>query len=196
MLKSQIHIDIFPCILIINVGNPKKPRILEKNSGYLDSNSLIRILEKYITPENQLLLQERRLRELQQEEHKEAERIALQREKEKKEKIEREIIENERKVKEKEARRVEILEKVGNEPEENENSAQVSFKLPSGKRLDRRFIKTSPVQILYDYLESLNIFATELTTGYPSAILQHRENSLETEGIFPKCVIHVRESNN
>ena len=196
MLTSQLQIDLFPCTLVIKVQDPKRPAILEKNSGYLESNSLIRILEKYLNTTTQILLQERRLREHQQEELKEAERITIQREKDKNEKIERERIETERKIQEQEARKRQLLEKIGIEPLESENSAQISFKLPSGKRLDRRFLKSERIQTLFDYLESVNIYATELTAGFPSVVLQNRENSLETEGIFPKCVIHLRESNN
>ena len=195
MLKKELRIEVFPCIVLLKVKDPKKPEVLEKKCGYLDSRDLLSLIEKYISTASLELLQERRLRELQQEELKEAEMLTLRRDRERKEKEEGEKKEEERKLVQKAQRKCEVMHRIGIEPEIGHDTAQVSFKLPSGKRIERRFAKTEPVQMLYDYLESLDIIASELTTGFPSTILSNRENSLEAEGIFPKSVIHVREAN-
>ena len=104
-------------------------------------------------------------------------------------------MEEERKRIQKEQRKCEIMHRLSSEPPLGNDAAQVSFKLQSGKRIERRFGKTEPVQMLYDYLESIDVIGSELTTGFPSTILVNRESSLEAEGIYPKSVIHVREAN-
>ena len=192
-MSSQLALEIFPCYVVIKVENPKKPLVLEKNSGYLDSRQILRNIGKFTSNASQELIQERLLREIQQEELKEAERLALQREKEKNDKIVQEKQEAERKTKELEEKKANLIARIGHEPEEGPNIAQVSFKLPSGKRVDRRFQKSEKVQVLYDYLEFININNIELITGVPSKVLQNRNSSLETEGVYPKSVVHVRE---
>lgn len=196
MIKRQLNIEVFPCVVLVRVLDPKKPIVLEKNSGYLDSHDLLGLIEKYLSRASVELLQERRLRETQEEELKEAERITLLKAKEKCEKEAKEKRDCEKKETLKAERKNEILARVGNEPDPADDVAQVSFKLPSGKRIERRFFKHMPVQVLYDYLESLDIFASELATGFPSITLSNYTNTLEAEGVFPKSVIHVREANN
>jgi UBX domain/UBA-like domain len=194
MLKNKLNIEIFPCSLIIKVENPKTPRVLEINPGYLDVKNIYRVLEEHTNSANRKLIQERRLREQQEEEFKEAEKELVNREKKNREKFEEDLKETQRIAKEKEEKKKLLVKKVGFEPVESENTAQVSFKLPSGKRIERKFNREQSIDSLYEFLESIDLHPSELVTGYPSKTLQNRESTLETEGIYPKSVIHVRES--
>ncbi|OMJ93495.1 hypothetical protein SteCoe_3467 [Stentor coeruleus] len=195
MLKKLLNIEIFPFIAIIQVKNPKKPLVLARNSGYLDVRQLMIMLENHSNNANLELLQERRLRAQQQEELKEAERMIIIQEQKAKEKKKQEKKAQEIRDKQKQEK-YEILKKnVGIEPQLNDITIFVSFKLPTGIRLDRNFDKNKKISVLYDYLEMNNIIATELVFGFPSKSLVDREKSLEEEGVYHKCVIHVREAN-
>ncbi|OMJ91702.1 hypothetical protein SteCoe_5732 [Stentor coeruleus] len=195
MLKKLLNIEIFPFVAIIQVKNPKTPLVLARNSGYLDVRQLIIILENHSNNADPELLQERRLRAQQQEELKEAERIMMMQERQAKEKREEEKKAQEIKEKQKQEKYEILKRNVGSEPQPSEITALVSFRLAAGKRLDRNFEKNKKVSVLYDYLEMNDVFATELVFGFPSKSLTDREKSLEDEGVYPKCVIHVREAN-
>lgn len=195
MLKRLLNIEIFPFVAIIQVKNPKKPLVLARNSGYLDVRQLMDMLENHSNNADPELLQERRLRAQQQEELREAERVMMMQERKAKEKIEEEKKMQEIKDKQKQEKYEMLKKNVGSEPQPSENTALVSFRLAAGKRLERSFDKGKKVSILYEYLEMNDVLATELVFGFPSKSLMDREKSLEEEGVYPKCVIHVREAN-
>jgi hypothetical protein len=195
MLKRLLDVDLLPFFAVIHVKDPKKPLVQAKHSGPLDKNQLLDTLENYTKNADYELLQERRIRRQQQEEFKEAERVMIAKERENKEKIEQERQVKEIKKKQKEDRIEYLNTNIGPEPEYNQDTILVSFRLSSGKRIDRNFDKSKKIAQLYEFLEMVNVETTEMVFGFPSKSLQDKEKTLQEEGLYPKCVIHVRESN-
>ena len=95
-----------------------------------------------------------------------------------------------------EAKEADRLNKIMNLRPEPENSPDVSnlvFRMQSGDKKERRFLKTDPVEALYDYIETLGLdFDYEIVTSFPTKILMDMGATLETEGLFPRALVHVR----
>lgn len=138
-------------------------------------------------------IQDRLIREQQERELREAEQIELQ-------KAEQERRNNEERVRrmreesERERRKeLEVLEKsaiVGDEPEPGPNVSSITFRLPSGDKLERRFFSDFEVHKLYIFLETKGLDGFELVFGYPSQVI--RTGTLISEGLAPRAVVHVR----
>ena len=127
-------------------------------------------------------------------------------EKEKKEEEERKKkLEEEKKIKEyeNEAKMAKML--LGEEPDDNNpDVCFIKFRLPDGEKiLERKFLKTDKISILYDYVKSngREIFmepdATDfdiLCSGFPPQNLENKKNStLEKEGLYPNSILQIRE---
>lgn len=195
MLKRLLDVDLLPFFAVIHVKDPKKPLVQTKHSGVLDKNQLLEILENYTKNADYELLQERKIRRQQQEEFKEAERVMIAKEREDMEKREQERQIKETRKRQKEERMEYLSKSVGPEPEYNPDTVLVSFRLSSGKRIDRNFDRNKKIAQLYEYLEMASIETTEIVFGFPSKTLLDKEKTLQEEGLHPKCLIHVRESN-
>ena len=130
----------------------------------------------------------------------------MQEEKEKKEEEERKKkLEEEKKIKEyeNEAKMAKML--LGEEPDDNNpDVCFIKFRLPDGEKiLERKFLKTDKISILYDYVKSngREIFmepdATDfdiLCSGFPPQNLENKKNStLEKEGLYPNSILQIRE---
>lgn len=144
----------------------------------------------------------RSLRQEQETAFREAEMIASQREEEQKAAArQREEEERQRQAKEEELARLkaEKLAALGPEPPENSvDSTQIAFRMPDGGKLNRRFLRSAPVESLYTYIDSLPTAPLpagyEIATSFPSHPLSDRSKTLEQEGLAPRALLHVRET--
>ena len=130
----------------------------------------------------------------------------MQEEKEQKEKEEkRKQKEEERKIKkyEKEAEIVKMI--LPPEPDDNNPDAcHIKFRLPDGEKiLERKFLKTDKIAVLYDYIKSIGreIFIEPdandfniICIGFPPKNLENLKNStLEKEGLYPNSILQIEE---
>ena len=77
------------------------------------------------------------------------------------------------------------------------------FRYPTGeKNIERRFLKTEKIEILYFFVKSKGreIFFEndsndfDLLYGFPPKNLENfKDKTLEEEGMFPNAIIHIRE---
>jgi hypothetical protein len=80
------------------------------------------------------------------------------------------------------------------EPEAGVDIAHITFRLPGGRKADRRFNKQDLVDDLYIYIDTLDLVTPyEIVTNFPLKVLNDRSSSLELEGFYPRAVVHVRE---
>ena len=149
------------------------------------------------------------IRNLQDKEMKELERIEeerLKKEKEEKEKKKREEqIEREKIEKEKEEKDLFSM-LVPKEPEDNNpDKCIIIFRMPDGeKNIQRKFLKTDKISVLYDYIRSLGkeIYTEEeyhnfsIIQTFPFKNFDDKiNNTLEEEGLFPNSVLQIKEIN-
>ena len=133
---------------------------------------------------------------------------------EKRERREREEKEKKRKEEE-EKKKLEQKEKEDKElfsmlipPEPDENNPDkciIIFRLPDGeKNIQRKFLKTDKIAILYDYIRSLGkeIYSEEdyhnfsIIQTFPFKNFENKlNNTLEEEGLFPNSVLQIKENN-
>jgi len=142
---------------------------------------------------------------------------ALQKDKEKQAKIKKEIdeakqkdLEEKRKKEEEEKKKIEeekikleLKEKMKAkkdlfliEPEENENVSTIMFRLTSGKKMARRFHKTTKVRHLYDYVDTLDDPQIiegnyQLMETMPKKALENLDSTLEESNLHPKSMLVV-----
>ena len=198
---NVLQVRDLPCIAAVKVDNVNSPFIIEKLEGIYSDEKIIEFLSRnyvirpVIPKKNKQLEEERKIRARQERELKEAERIVKERQelevKKKQEEVKR--IEMERVRKEAEERQREVkMEIIGSEPE-GDSAAIVSFRLPDGSKLVRRFDRQRKIQVLYDFMEVQGFNQCALLFGFPSAPLENKEESLESIGIFPTAVLIVRK---
>ena len=82
------------------------------------------------------------------------------------------------------------------------NSTSIVFRYPDGeKRIERRFLKTNKVQILYDFIFSLGreIYTEpdytkfSLIQPFPFKTYDNMDKTLEEESLFPNAVLQIKE---
>jgi hypothetical protein len=154
------------------------------------------------------LLKDKQNKEI--EEAKEKDKLVMEqyREKQQEEKQrQKEDIEHQAKIEQLKEEKKEIAESVKqNLPEEpsedNKDACTVQFRLPDGsKTIQRRFLKTERIQMLYDYIIS---FGNEegfeaahthfsILQNFPKKIYEDMNKTLEEEGLYPRCKLYVRE---
>ena len=157
---------------------------------------------------NEDLLSDSQLRKKQENDMKELERMAAEKEKkerEEKEKIRKEE-EEKKKREEKEKEDKEIFSMlIPPEPDDdNPDKCVIIFRLPDGeKNIQRKFLKTDKIAVLYDYVKSLgkDIYSEEesnnfsLIQPFPFKNFENKlNNTLEEEGLFPNSVLQIKEN--
>jgi hypothetical protein len=160
-------------------------------------------------PQDPRVLENRRIKEMQQKELREAEQRdlekALRQEEERKQELEAQAkaaeMEAEKLIREEE-RKASIVKKkkaLKAEPEEgNPEAAEIALRLPSGKRVQRRFMKHDVIQRIYDFIETLEIDDEEdrkeyvLMQAMPRVLFQDRQLTIHEAGLFPKALLHVK----
>lgn len=206
MISQLLSLSSFPIFIIAKVNDPTMPIIIERLEGCVESQDYLNFLDRNIdlNPEinvqiahvHPALHQERIIREQQDKELKEAEDIVRERfrNEEIKKNIEKEKADQENNIKmQQEIERKIKIEKIGEEPALGPNSTQITIRLPDGHKIERRFLKDTSVGVLYDFIETQNLNNFEIVTGFPSAILDDKNISLENSGLHPKGLVHIRE---
>ena len=154
------------------------------------------------------LLKEEQKKEL--EAAMQADRIKLQAHKEEEEKKKRDKLEEvkrqeakEQETKLKKFKAQQIKESLPDEPsEDNSNAWTVQFRLPDGTRtIQRRFLKTDKIKLLYDYIHSLgeengfehiaNNF--DIIQNFPKKLFDDQDKTLDEEGLFPRWKLYIKE---
>ena len=93
-----------------------------------------------------------------------------------------------------------IRKNLPNEPDKTDpNCSLIMFRLPNGKTIERRFLKTWQIVELYLFINSLdNVLEEEdteydLITPFPPKTYDAFDETLEAHGLFPNAVLQVRE---
>ena len=144
----------------------------------------------------------KREREIKDLERQQEEKMRKE-EEEKKKKLDEEK-ENQLKIEKYEKEALLSKQNLPNEPEENNpDVCRIMFRYPNGeKNVERRFLKTDNISILYTYVKSLGreIFMEsssndfDLFSLFPTKNLESfKNNTLEQEGLFPSSMIQIRE---
>lgn len=76
------------------------------------------------------------------------------------------------------------------------NAYEIAFRLPSGKRLVRRFLKTDTIRALYSYVGlsdegDLADSNYEISQAIPRKLYSNMEATLEEEGLAHKAALQV-----
>lgn len=201
--EKLLRTSDYPCLSIISVQNTSKPVVLSTLQGYSSQEQVLEFLLAQVTPvfprnpRQAEYERERQLRASQDQELREAEIILKERTRQ--EAVKKEEEQRRRQMETEEKQRKENLKKekineIGPEPELTDpNSAFVSFRLPNGSKIERRFPKMRNVQLLYEFLEVNEYFDVEILFGFPSAVLVNRQQSLDEAGLYPKALVIVRK---
>jgi len=141
------------------------------------------------------------IRKIQDTEMKELEKIE-------EEKLKKEKEENEKKRREeqKEKEKKELFSLlIPPEPDDNNpDKCIIIFRLPDGKNIERKFLKTDKISLLYDYIRSLgkDIYTEEeyqdfsILQTFPFKNFEDKLNmTLEEEGLFPNSMLQIKEKN-
>ena len=154
-------------------------------------------------------MSDKEIRKNQDEEMRELERIEEEKQKKIKEEMEKKKKEEEE---EKERLKNEAEEKelfsslVPPEPDDrNPDKCVIIFRMPDGeKNLQRKFLKTEKISVLYDYVKSLGkeIYSDEeyqnfsIIQTFPLKDFEDKLNStLEEEGLFPNSILQIKLTN-
>ena len=93
---------------------------------------------------------------------------------------------------------------LGEEPEEGEDVTTIMFRTQAS-RLQRRFLKQSPVQVLFDYIDTRDpeelgqeeegSFKYELVLPpMPKVkVLEDRTKTLQEEGLVPRALVNIKQ---
>jgi FAS-associated factor 2 len=123
--------------------------------------------------------------------------LEQQRKKQQEDQLTRAALEQARLAKlQKEAAKTQLKESVGPEPDLGPDVAELVIRLPDGSRNSRRFYRNASLAQLFNYVGTLDVELPspyEIVTSYPSTTLHPTEDTLDTAGLFPKAIVHVRE---
>jgi len=179
--------------------------VLDVMQGLISGDELIARLMNAQETHNHLLesarvrAQERQLVAEQDAAYKEAleqdkEKEILAQQQQQKEELERIIaLSLEQEKKEQRQRRA---KRVPPEPEASNNATLIIFRMADGSKIQRRFLKTEKLLVLFDYLDSLGGELTandiRLSTNYPKRDLIDTDKTLEVFGLHPQCIVFVQ----
>ena len=138
-------------------------------------------------------IQDRMIRQQQEHDLLEAERIVLQRAENELKAAQEQELKKKLELEEKAKKESEIkrrLEMIGEEPLAAQNVSTISFRLPNGEKIDRRFLNSSEINLLYCYIESKGLANFELVFGYPSKVM--KDGTIESQNMNPRALVHVR----
>lgn len=125
---------------------------------------------------------------IQREEKEKETRIQLDKEKEKS-----------RKIEEKKKRKEELIQKFSQEPLDSGDITKLSIRLPSGKRIVRKFQVSSSVRTVYEFVETQELDPLSLdaefvlVTTFPRVVLQDLDTDLKSCGLSPTGSLIVEE---
>ena len=86
------------------------------------------------------------------------------------------------------------------EPAEGPDASTIQFRLPNSNNVQRRFLKTEKVQLLYDYILSLGEENgvdghgdIEILQNFPRKVFDQVDKTIESEGLHPRAKLYVKE---
>ncbi len=205
ILKKTKKFDI-PNIrdTILEVAELLNPQI--KNNNNKDTND---INQNYninnMSDGDVIAIQKRDMEELERKEREKKEQEKKEIEKKKKEKQKME--EEEKRIEEEKKKQEELIEIIKKnlpiEPDDsNPEKCTILFRYPNGTRnVERKFLKTDTINLLYDYVITLgreiytedNYYKFELIQTFPFKKYDNKDKTLEEEGLFPNAVIQIKE---
>ena len=229
MLKF-IKIRTFPTMIVCKFKNKNAFAILKKTNKFDIPNirdtilSVAELLNTQIKTNNNdtkdmnqnyninsmsygdvIAQQKRDMEELERKERekKEKERKLIEEKKKEEKKIEEEKKRIEEEIKNQQ-KRIEILKKnLPPEPDDsNPDKCTILFRYPNGStNVERKFLKTDKIQLLYDYVNTLgrdiyteNTYLNfELIQTFPFKRYDNKEKTLEEEGLFPNAMLQIKE---
>lgn len=201
--------------LLQQIEGPKSPEeMLSVLQRVLEESSPVLVSARLEAEERRSNI---RLREEQDAAYRaalEADQARERQRKEEQERLAREAVEAERKLKEEEEAREraahEAAEKkaalarlreekalaLGAEPEKGPDVTQILVRFPSGERKGRRFLRTTKLQSLYDYVDSLGCLEDDsytLFSNFPRVVYGQDKLplSLEEAGLHPQASLFV-----
>lgn len=204
LAEKLLRSSNYPCLAIISVRNVEKPVVLAKLQGQRSVEQVVEFLSAQISPiisynpRQAELERERQLRASQEQELREAERILKERVQQEELKKQSELLRKQAEMEEKQKRenlRQAKIEELGPEPN-NPEATFVSFRMPNGSKLERRFDKDRKVQVLYDFLEINECSGIEILFGFPSTVVDNLQLSIDEAGLHPKALVIVRKKEN
>ena len=185
----------------ISINNNNNKNNTNNSNNSINNHNMNNYYDQYMP------MSDRDIRRRQDNEMKELEKIEeerLKREREENEKKKREEQkEKERIQKEKEEKELFSL-LIPPEPEDdNPDKCIIIFRLPDGKNIQRKFLKSDKISVLYDYIKSLgkDIYTEEeynnfsIIQTFPFKNFEDKLNcTLEEEGLFPNSMLQIKES--
>lgn len=145
--------------------------------------------------ENPQISEDRLIRQRQDEELKQMEKVHYQQLQEEKQKLEnlkkQQEAENQKLIKAQELQDS-LTAQLGPEPEAGPGVTHLTFKLPSGDKLERRFLEGMHTDLVKVYLKTKGINDCDLLAGFPPQSLP--SSDLKEAGLTPRGLIHVRMS--
>ena len=173
----------------------------------LDKNDNVDNNNKFF--ERNIPMSDKEIRQNQDEEMRELERIEEEKQKKIKEEMEKQkkLEEEEKERLKNEAEEKELFSSlIPPEPDDsNPDKCVIIFRMPDGeKNIQRKFLKTEKISVLYDYVKSLGkeIYSDEEYTNF--SIIQtfpfknfedKLNNTLEEEGLFPNSLLQIKLTN-
>lgn len=207
MAIKLLQISALPTLALVKVRDPR-PVVIDRLEGcvhfdilieFLDRNSNVLNLPEEATRSLRIdnnLVQERLIREQQNRELEEAERIVRERyraEELKKAQLKKEKDEEYERIRIEEERRINKQKTIGPEPSPGPDIVVMNFRMPDGKKVERRFHKSTQVENLYDYIETLGSTNFDIIHGFPAKALEVKTITLEEAGLYPKSLVYVRD---
>ena len=185
-----------------NINNNASKNILDDPRNYMFDDDIIKneIPNPHPDPCNPYLyMSDGEILKKQEEEMKSLERI----EEEKIRKKKREEEEKIKKEQEEKNQKEFFTKQLPEEPSDDDpNKCTIMFRFPDGeKTVQRKFLKTDKISILYIYVKSLgreiysdqNENSFSLVQPFPFKNFNDlQENTLENEGMFPNAVLQIR----
>jgi len=168
---------------------------------YSRSPEFQRMLSSAVSRENAELNAQRHIIREQDEEYQMAlaiDRSRAEMQRQEQLEAERAALETQRTLEERDARREKIARRVPAEPQaEAAQITELAIRLPSGKRLIRRFRLNHTIQSVLDYVVTeaeLSEGAFDLLSTYPRKVFTSTPDmTLESAGLFPKAALIVTE---
>ncbi|XP_004536169.1 FAS-associated factor 2 isoform X3 [Ceratitis capitata] len=207
-VSHTLNVNTYPTMMLITLRNNRMV-VVGRFEGDCMPEELIRRMQTVISANEIWLSQaradrlERNLTQTLRQQQDEAYRLSLRADEEKErlrqlerdaereaqEAIERERAEEERKKEEIAQLKIELAEKVPNEPPAGASDViSVVFKLPNGARLERRFLNSHSLIDVYNYLfchpSSPDEF--EITTNFPKRVL-YASTFINNDAINGNC---------
>ena len=194
-----------PISIPSQIPPPDQPNLqasnLSQSQGEINTNALNPITNNISTTPNQRSAREMQIeseRLIKEEQDRSYREMVKKSEEEHQEKLKKEeeekrkLEEQERKKQENENRLQKIKETMPEEPPKDERSVNIVFRLPNGSRKPRRFLKTEKIQLIHDFVETMEDIGFEeqnvgfdILCGYPPAAISIDEQEKTLDEKFP-----------